>query len=338
MLRMAAPLFRTVLSRQLTNALLNFIFFLDDIDVENLIYHEISLYTRADKSSGDDMMETFAATGWDKLKHEKIFSLSVLILLLLVASAVKVSAVNTTWSSEIQVGKTYHWHVEKTNFRGSETFNESNLAGSDSIDGGDIAITIEDVHQANVTGETSQPELVGNQEIDGIISANQNSGELPSDFDFISGDRLELSVVIEGDMVKEVNNEQERYHSDWHLFILPISVDGQNFFEILFAHEDLLSNMTQGEFIGSEITESQASARFKLDEHLNVTYIWDVTSGLLKEKRIESDDGGMLKILPGEGKVFEAAPTNVPGFLLVTVLATMILGMLVIKKNHVKKR
>ncbi len=240
------------------------------------------------------------------------------------------SAVTSVWSETVTLDTTYHWHVEKTNFQEYPEFEQSDLAGSDNVDGGDIAISIEGVYEASTSG--SSPLMVQGRDIRALQAVSNET--LPNDFDFINGDRLMLSVVIEGDMGKPVNNNQSRYHSDWHLFILPITVDGQNFFEILFNNVKLLENMTKGQLVDSSITASEARARFIFSNQLNVTYRWDVTTGLLQEKTVEAIDGGVLKVVPGEGTRFGLTPEGVPGYVLMSTVVAILFGVLPILKRH----
>ncbi len=253
-----------------------------------------------------------------------------LLLFLSLMVNMTVSGAITVWSSQVQANIPYHWQVEKENFNGTERFNQSWLAGSFSINEGDISITITEGDDESSLGETSTPNLKVK-----VQHPIYQRTALPEDFDFFSGDRLKLSIVVEGDQVIDANSDQAKFHSDWHLFILPIQVNGQNFFEKLFNHVFLLENMTHGTLIGTSINSGLAIAQFRFDDNLNVTYEWNTTNGFLSEKKVVDDRGGLLRIIPGEGKMFDGDAESTHGFTFVFIVITATIITFLSKKKKI---
>jgi len=150
---------------------------------------------------------------------------------------------------------------------------------------------------------------------------------IPSiNFSFIEGDRLDLGITIEGDVPHEVS----KFYSDYHLLILPIKVNGTNFFELLFEQTELLQNLTHSIYVNSSIVNDIATLNLKFNNTLDVKYEWDITTGLLTRKSVISLSGLKLIIVPGRGIGF-TIPTYYPAIIYLSI----IIGILIIgKKKH----
>ncbi|MFX1284985.1 MAG: hypothetical protein ACFFB5_15090 [Promethearchaeota archaeon] len=196
----------------------------------------------------------------------KIFLCSNIIILLSI-SIVFVEGVQSEWSPVIKV-KSYHWKALKSelhNLKTNEQYNEPTLIGGINTLGGDNKISLR-----------SKP---------------------PLDFNFLNGSRLDIFVVIEGDMVIS----PPKNSSDFHLLILPIKFDSINFFQLLFDEKNLLENLTHSTYINSTITETIATTNLKFNQILDVKYEWNTTTGILARKIATSPSGLQLVIMPGIG-------------------------------------
>lgn len=152
---------------------------------------------------------------------------------------------------------------------------------------------------------------------------------IPSiNFSFFEGDRLDLGITIEGDIAMPVG----KFSNDYHLLLLPISVNGTNFFELLFKQTILLENLTHSIYINSSISNEFAVVNFKYNDTLDVRYEWDITTGLLTRKSVISPSGLKLIVVPGRGIGFIAIPTYYPPIIYLSI----IFGILIIfeKKNY----
>ena len=179
-------------------------------------------------------------------------------------------------------------------------------------------------------GQLSYNEYPDGDLVGGIGRAIQiNVYSIPSiNFSFFEGDRLDLGITIEGDIAIEVS----KFNSDYHLLILPINVNGTNFFELLFKQTILLENLTHSIYINSSISNEFAVVNFKYNDTLDVTYEWNITTGLLTRKSVISPSGLKLIVVPGRGIGFIAIPTYYPSIIYLSI----IFGILIIfeKKNY----
>ncbi len=158
---------------------------------------------------------------------------------------------STEWSASISTSP-FNWKSTINQFSGTELYPETELVGGINSPGGDIQI-----------------------EIFSIPSNN---------FSFIEGDRLDFGIGLEGDVVITVS----KFKSDYHLLILPIGVNGTNFFELLFEQTELLENLTHSIYINSSISDDVAALNLKYNNSLDVRYEWSITTGLLTRKSVSS--------------------------------------------------
>lgn len=143
-----------------------------------------------------------------------------------------------------------------------------------------------------------------------------------NNFSFFEGDRLDFWISLEGDVAISVS----RFNSDYHLLILPIAVNGTNFFELLFEQTELLENLTHSIYINSSIFNEIAALNLKYNGTLDVRYEWDITTGLLTRKSVISPSGLKLIIVPGIGRRFMFIPTYYPPIIYLSI----IIGILII--------
>ncbi|MFX1296370.1 MAG: hypothetical protein ACFFD2_16145 [Promethearchaeota archaeon] len=136
---------------------------------------------------------------------------------LLALQSIVIGECSTEWSPTISVS-TFNWKATVNQLRDNNLYNNINFLGSINLPGGGIRVHLQ-----------SKP---------------------PENFKFFNGDRLNLSIVVEGDMVISV----DKYESDYHLLILPIEINGTGFFEFLFEQTELLENLTQSVLINSSIS------------------------------------------------------------------------------------
>jgi len=206
---------------------------------------------------------------------------------------------STLWSSESK--ETYHhWHAPKSELRDNDLYKDSNLIGGINLPGGGTMM-----HLSSIPNES---------------------------FDFIKGDRLNFSIWIEGDMGLTLTD----FQTDYHLLVLPLTVNGTNFFEILFGHVDLLENLTKAVYNSSTISENSAELNMKYQTSLDVQYAWDLTTGLLTQKMVTAPSG--LQLIVVNGTLEESSPTtqnNIPGFsgIGLSLFAILGLGVLFFRKQ-----
>jgi hypothetical protein len=189
--------------------------------------------------------------------------ITTLILLLLVFP-VPIEGVQSDWSSSIAI-KHFRWKAVKSELRDLKT-----------------------------QEEYDETYLIGGINIPGGINAIYLNSPPPSDFDFFNGSRLDLRVTIEGDMAIDL----PQYGSDYHLLLLPISIDNRSFFEVLFENTELLENLTCSTYLNSSITDTTAQSYLKFNDLLDVYYEWDIATGVLVRKEVTAPSGLQLILVP----------------------------------------
>ena len=213
------------------------------------------------------------------MKSRRLHFLLLLFLMFLVSIRPFEAQINTEWSSEIKTDSSYKWKAENSELRdltNDEQYSERELIGGSNIPNGGTKITL--------------------------------TSSLTENFVFLNGDRLDLSITVEGDMV--ITSE-----FDYHLALLPLKSNGTNFFSLLIDNRTVLENLTKSTFLSSEIDNKIAFVKLKYNDHLNVTYEWDITTGILQKKEVTSVSGKRLTVVPGKGIGFGANGFNIiPGF------------------------
>lgn len=212
-----------------------------------------------------------------------------LTIVLLIFPIAAIEGTQPQWSSDITV-KSYYWKASKSELRNLDTeeqYKDSYLIGGANIPGGGTSVSL-----------MSEP---------------------PDDFDFFNGSRLDLQVVIEGDMVLELS--QSPYDTDYHLFLLPIKVDNRSFFEVLFEEKRLLENLTRSVYLNSSIKDTKAIVFLKYDDILDIQYEWDTSSGILVRKEVRAPSGLQLIVIQGRASIG-------PGFNYSIILSAIFLGVL----------
>ena len=151
---------------------------------------------------------------------------------------------------------------------------------------------------------------------------------IPRDnFSFFEGDRLDFWATVEGDIGIYVG----KFTCDYHLLILPISVNGTNFFELLFEQTGLLENLTHSIYTNSSISNSIAVLNLRYNGSLDVRYEWNITTGLLTRKLVISPSGLKLIVVPGLGIGFMFIPTYYP---VIIYLSIIIAILIIVKKTN----
>jgi hypothetical protein len=210
--------------------------------------------------------------------------ITTLILLLLV-SPISSKGVQVEWSSSMTI-KHFRWKAVKSELRDlrtEEQYQEMYLVG-------------------------------GLNDIGGITSMYLNSTP-PNDFDFFNGSRLDLQqITIHGDMAIDL----PPYGSDFHLLLLPISIDNRSFFEVLFENTELLENLTCSTYLNSSITGTTAQSYLKFNDLLDVYYEWDTTTGILVRKEVTAPSGLQLILVPTN-------QVSIPGWNFSLVLLTVLI-------------
>ena len=205
---------------------------------------------------------------------------------------------STEWSASISTSY-YNWKSTLNKFSDTDLYPDGELVGGINSPGGDIQIKLKSIPSNN--------------------------------FSFFEGDRLDFSIVLEGDVVITVS----KFKSDYHLLILPINVNGTNFFELLFEQTELLENLTHSIYINSSISDGLAALNLKYNDTLDVRYEWDITTGLLTRKSVISPSGLKLIIVPGVGRRYMFIPTYNP----LIISLSIIIGILIIlQKNLIKNK
>ena len=202
---------------------------------------------------------------------------------------------STEWSASISTSH-YNWKSTLNQFSDTRLYPEGDLVGGINSPGGDIQINVKSIPSNN--------------------------------FSFFEGDRLDFSIVLEGDVVIEVS----KFNSDYHLLILPINVNGTNFFELLFKQTELLENLTHSIYINSSISDVVAALNLKYNNSLDVRYEWSITTGLLTRKSVISPSGLKLIIVPGIGRRYTSIPTYYP----LIIYLSIIMGIIIILQKNLK--
>jgi len=201
---------------------------------------------------------------------------------------------STEWSASASTS-IFNWKTTLSQLRDNRLYYDWDLVGSINLPGGGIRVTVNSIPSNN--------------------------------FSFFEGDRLDFWITVEGDMVISVG----KFSSDYHLLILPISVNGTNFFELLFGQTELLENLTHSIYINSSISNNIAALNLKYNNSLDVRYEWDIRTGLLKKKSVISPSGLQLIVVPGLGIGF-TIPTYYPAIIYLSI----IIGILIIGKKTLK--
>lgn len=195
------------------------------------------------------------------LHHSWIISPLIFVLIFPV---IFVPAVNLDWSSAITV-KDYRWKAVKSELRNLNT---------------------EEKYRSNT--------FLGGINIRGGITSVSLRSTPPIDFDFFNGSRLDLFVVVEGDMVITL----PKYNSDYHLCLLPTILNNVSFFEVLFEEKRLLENLTSSIYVNSSFSDSIAIVSMKYNDILDIQYEWDTATGILLRKEVTSPSGHRLLVIP----------------------------------------
>ncbi|MHA2226396.1 MAG: hypothetical protein ACXAC8_14400 [Candidatus Hodarchaeales archaeon] len=211
------------------------------------------------------------------------YFLVTLILIFSSSIIISIQGVQSEWSSTITV-KSYHWKALKSELRDlktNEQYRHNDLIGGINIPGGDNAISLNSLPSTN--------------------------------FDLFNGDRLDIDVTVEGDMVISITQNS----SDFHLLLLPIKTNDHNFFTTLFEEKKLLENLTHSIYLNSTISETTAVVNLKYNNTLDVRYEWDTINGQLTRKEVTAPSGLQLIVIPGRG-------SSMPGWSLIFVLLTIL--------------
>ena len=201
---------------------------------------------------------------------------------------------STVWSSSIS-NSIFNWKSTLNKLSGTG-YSDGDLVGGINSPGGDIQIEIYSIPNNN--------------------------------FSFFEGDRLNFWISLEGDVVIEVS----KFKSDYHLLILPIDVNGTNFFELLFEQTELLENLTHSIYINSSISDDLAALNLKYNDSLDVRYEWNIATGLLTRKSVSSPSGLKLIIVPGIGRRYTFIPTYYP----LIIYLSIIMGIIIILQKNLK--
>ena len=199
-----------------------------------------------------------------KMRNYAYLVITALTLILLV-SPLSIAGVQVEWSSSMTI-KHFRWKAVKSELRDLKTdekYHETYLIGGINIPGGINSIYLNRIP--------------------------------PNNFDFFNGSRLDLQqITIEGDMAIDL----PQYGSDFHLLLLPISIDNKSFFEELFDNTSLLENLTCSTYLNSSITDTTAQSYLKFNDLLDVYYEWDIATGILVRKEVTAPSGLQLILVP----------------------------------------
>ena len=202
---------------------------------------------------------------------------------------------STEWSASISTS-TFNWKSTLNQFSDTDLYPDGELVGGINSPGGDIQIQVYSIPSNN--------------------------------FSFFEGDRLDFWIGLEGDVAITVS----KFKSDYHLLILPIDVNGSNFFELLFEKTELLENLTHSSFVNSSIINDVAALNLKYNNSLDVRYEWNIATGLLTKKSVVSPSGFKLIIVPGVGRRYTSIPTYYP----LIIYFSIIIGILIILQKNLK--
>ncbi len=212
----------------------------------------------------------------------------IVIFGILASQSIMLVGGSTEWIASISTSH-YNWKSTLNQFSGTDLYPDGDLVGGINSPGGDIQISLKSIPCNN--------------------------------FSFFEGDRLDFSIGLEGDVAIEVS----KFNSNYHLLILPINVNGTNFFELLFEQTELLQNLTHSIYINSSIINDIATLNLKYNSTLDIEYQWDITTGLLMKKSVISPSGLKLIIVPGIGRRFMA----IPSYSLLIIYLSIIIGSLI---------
>ena len=202
---------------------------------------------------------------------------------------------STVWSSSIS-NSIFNWKSTLNKLSGTG-YSDGELVGGINSPGGDIQIEVYSIPSNN--------------------------------FSFFEGDRLDFWISLEGDVAITVS----KFKSDYHLLILPIDVNGSNFFELLFEQTELLENLTHSIYLNSSISDGVAALNLKYNDSLDVRYEWNIATGLLTKKSVVSPSGFKLIIVPGVGRRYTSIPTYYP----LIIYFSIIIGILIILQKNLKR-
>lgn len=205
-------------------------------------------------------------------------------------ASLQVGATSPKWSSTITGQQIHHWKAIKSelrNLRTEERYFSWNLVGGISIPGGGMVLSL-----------LSPP---------------------PSRFDFFNGTRLNVAFSLEGDTGPHVTVNG----SDYHLLLLPTTLDNISFFDQLFREKHLLESMSHSTFLNSTISNTTAIAWLKYSDILDVKYEWDIQTGILIRKTVTAPSGHQLVVIPGKGSPYDGS-----GVLLNFIPILIIVGIL----------
>jgi hypothetical protein len=196
--------------------------------------------------------------------------IGLFVLGLLILNPTFITAGDTIWASQLESEKEYHWKAEKSELRdleGNEKYTHG--IGGINVEGGDNEISLHSIPS--------------------------------STFDFFKGDRLNISITVEHDMIIGLEPQVSLNSTDWWLLILPLTMNKISFFDILFSEIDLLENLTQSSYIDSDIGKFEAWATFHHNNIHSIEYRWDVRTGFLILKEVSIPSGEKLIIVAGKG-------------------------------------
>ena len=214
---------------------------------------------------------------------------------ILTFQSIKFVVGSTEWSDSVSTTN-YNWKSTLNKLSGTG-YSDGELVGGINSPGGDIQIQVYSIPSNN--------------------------------FSFFEGDRLDFWIGLEGDVAITVS----KFKSDYHLLILPINVNGTNFFELLFEQTELLQNLTHSIYINSSISDDVAALNLKYNNSLDVRYEWSITTGLLTRKSVSSPSGFKLIIVPGVGRRYTSIPTYYP----LIIYFSIIIGILIILQKNLKR-
>ena len=127
-----------------------------------------------------------------------------------------------------------------------------------------------------------------------------NGKAMPSNFDVLAGNKSIYYKLVDGEY------SFQPVSSEYHLLLLPVQVNGSNYFEFLFTEKSSLENLTSSVITETSISNGKATMAGICTEGGNmydVFYTWDTSSGLLLEKRVEGENGKIFVIQLGEKPV-----------------------------------
>ena len=214
---------------------------------------------------------------------------------ILTTQSIKFVVGSTEWSDSVSTTN-YNWKSTLNKLSGTG-YSDGELVGGINSPGGDIQIDVYSIPSNN--------------------------------FSFFEGDRLDFWIGLEGDVAITVS----KFKSDYHLLILPIDVNGSNFFELLFEKTELLENLTHSSFVNSSIINDVAALNLKYNNSLDVRYEWNIATGLLTKKSVVSPSGFKLIIVPGVGRRYTSIPTYYP----LIIYFSIIIGILIILQKNLKR-